>query len=303
MSAPVTISPLAVSRWWERRPDAAVEADEGAVSAALWNFRFDDPVEIWGEADFQTHIISIHTRHFRHETFYDGKLAHRADAHPGTVGIVRAGQAPRSVLPAGVFGCLHIYLPARVVDGAAERVTGRSAPVELIDPAHVFDPQLWRIGQAIIGSISQGQNASSLQFEGLAQALTAHLIGAWSSAGDRHRRPSNEQGRGLAAWQVRLLTDRPAADLTAEPSLEELAVLADRSAAHVCRAFATATGLPPHRWLLARRIERARDLLSNSDLPVAEIAAAVGYDDPSYFARLFKRRTGVTPQAWRRERS
>ncbi|MGL1409763.1 helix-turn-helix domain-containing protein, partial [Vibrio parahaemolyticus] len=47
---------------------------------------------------------------------------------------------------------------------------------------------------------------------------------------------------------------------------------------------------------------RARELLESTDLPIIEIAAQVGYDDPSYLARLFRREVGVTPAAYRRER-
>ncbi|MFX8016085.1 helix-turn-helix transcriptional regulator, partial [Acinetobacter baumannii] len=57
-----------------------------------------------------------------------------------------------------------------------------------------------------------------------------------------------------------------------------------------------------HRFLVKLRIDKARELLESTDLPIIEIAAQVGYDDPSYLARLFRREVGVTPAAYRRER-
>ena len=98
------------------------------------------------------------------------------------------------------------------------------------------------------------------------------------------------------------MTDRLLDDLPCESSLAELAALTGLSEHHFCRSFVRSTGTPPHRWLLNQRVARAQQLLSSSLLTVAEIAASVGYEDPSYFARLFKRHTGVTPLTYRKER-
>ncbi len=70
----------------------------------------------------------------------------------------------------------------------------------------------------------------------------------------------------------------------------------------ISRAFKTSTGVPPHRYLVQLRIKKARKLLETIDPPISEIAAQVGYDDPSYLARLFRREVGKTPAAYRRER-
>jgi len=107
---------------------------------------------------------------------------------------------------------------------------------------------------------------------------------------------------GLAPWQVRRVQDRLMADLAADIGLDELAQLVGLSTFHFCRAFRAATGLPPHRWRHARRMERARELLEATAQPVSEIAAAVGYDDPSRFAAAFRKALGVSPTQLRRER-
>jgi AraC family transcriptional regulator len=60
--------------------------------------------------------------------------------------------------------------------------------------------------------------------------------------------------------------------------------------------------LPPHRWLLARRIERAQELLLHSALSLDRIAAACGFADQSHFSRVFSRQIGIAPSAWRRQR-
>ena len=65
-------------------------------------------------------------------------------------------------------------------------------------------------------------------------------------------------------------------------------------------AFVELAGLPPRAWLERRRIEHAAALLRDAGLGVTAAAAAVGYDDPFHFARVFRRLMGCAPRSWRR---
>jgi AraC-like DNA-binding protein len=76
--------------------------------------------------------------------------------------------------------------------------------------------------------------------------------------------------------------------------------MAALSRAHFIRAFREATGLTPHQYLRARRLERAKDLLTTTALPVTEICEAVGFASLGSFTSLFHRTTGETPLSWRR---
>jgi AraC family transcriptional regulator len=114
--------------------------------------------------------------------------------------------------------------------------------------------------------------------------------------------PSNSVRGGLAPWQVREVTDYLDDQIATDVSLADLAAITGLSTFHLCRAFKQSTGMPPHRWRLARRVERARDMLENTQLPVTEVAARVGYDDPSQFAAAFRRALGMSPTEYRRER-
>jgi AraC-like DNA-binding protein len=87
--------------------------------------------------------------------------------------------------------------------------------------------------------------------------------------------------------------------------LEEKVALADlcrlvlMSEAHIIRSFKKALGQTPYEYLLGRRLERAQYLLSNTFLTVKEIAARLQFADPFYFSNFFKRRTGLSPTAFR----
>jgi AraC-like DNA-binding protein len=107
---------------------------------------------------------------------------------------------------------------------------------------------------------------------------------------------------GLAPWQVRRAKEMLMAHLDGEITLEELAGECQLSRSHFARAFRKTTGLPPHRWLVEQRLERAKDLLLKSDLPLAEIADTCGFSDQSHFTRAFGAALGVAPGEWRRSR-
>jgi transcriptional regulator GlxA family with amidase domain len=82
-------------------------------------------------------------------------------------------------------------------------------------------------------------------------------------------------------------------------TIERLASVSDVSEAHFARSFKQAFGVPPHRYLLTRRIERATALLRETDQPITEIAFQTGWASLGTFGRIFRDITGETPSAVR----
>jgi AraC family transcriptional regulator len=135
------------------------------------------------------------------------------------------------------------------------------------------------------------------------QAVRTLVLALFRLAGEGGGACDGGARGGLAPWQLRRTTERLRQHLDADVSLQQLATLVDLSPSHFCRAFKQTTGLPPHRWQLARRVEEACRLLTSTHLPLIEIAARVGYEDPSQLARVFRKHIGVSPMRYRRERS
>ncbi len=93
--------------------------------------------------------------------------------------------------------------------------------------------------------------------------------------------------------QLKRLARRPA-------SIQSYAAELDLSVTELREAVRQATGSTPQEVVLTARLNEAKTLLAESDLPVATIARQVGYDDPAYFSRLFSARVGQSPRAFRR---
>jgi AraC family transcriptional regulator len=84
-----------------------------------------------------------------------------------------------------------------------------------------------------------------------------------------------------------------------EIKLDELAQVAGMSSFHFAREFKRTTGTTPHQYLIRFRVERAKALLSQNELPLTEVGLRAGFSHQSHFTRLFRRITGTTPHLYR----
>jgi AraC family transcriptional regulator len=140
-------------------------------------------------------------------------------------------------------------------------------------------------------------DAEPLLADGLVLSLVGHMLRLRGGAPPRHRRG------GLAPWQERRATEYLAAHLGGSVRLDALSAAAGLSAFHFARAFRRSVGVPPHAYLRRLRCERAKELLLATDTSIGDVAAAVGYETPQAFARMFRAETGANPTAFRRSRA
>lgn len=115
---------------------------------------------------------------------------------------------------------------------------------------------------------------------------------------DEAPEPASRPG-SLAPWQLRQASDWMRAHLGSPISIADVAQQLGLSPSYFARAFRTATGHPPHQWLLQRRVELALQLLTQPGLPLGEIAAICGFADQAHFSRVFAVRVGMPPSRWR----
>jgi AraC-like DNA-binding protein len=151
---------------------------------------------------------------------------------------------------------------------------------------------------ALANELYSPSERGSLYADTLADALAIHLVHISS------RRAEIVLPRCcLSGPALQRVCDRIEADLAGELSIAELAREAHLSPYHFSRAFKEATGLPPHSYLTARRIEHAKELLATSEMPMSEIATEVGFSSQAHLTDCFHRLVGVTPREFRRRSS
>jgi AraC family transcriptional regulator len=230
------------------------------------------------------------------ELRYEGVKRHMPPP-AGSVVLVPAG-IPALWRWSGPRDTLHIYLePGLVARTAAEAFD--------LDPARLTIPPL--VGEdlphlraallAVDAELTAVAGGGRLAAESLANLLAVHLI---RQALAPRRLPRGRDG-ALPRGRLRAVVEYIEEHLEANPSLEQLAAVARLSAYHFARQFKRATGVPPHQYVIARRIERAKRLLQGgADLSLAEVATDAGFSDQSQFSHHFKRLLGVTPGQFRK---
>jgi AraC family transcriptional regulator len=214
----------------------------------------------------------------------------------GAIILVPAGTRGQ-VRWSGGFDWLHIYLEPKLVGRVAAEAFD-------LDPARLTVPQLdglelphLRAAMAAVGAeLASGGPGGPLAAESLANVLAVHLLRHLSAPRRLERGRDGVLPRGRLRAVMKYIEEH----LDACPTLAQMAAVVRLSPYHFARQFKAATGLPPHQYVIARRVERARQLLqSSADLSLAEVAAHAGFSDQSQFTHHFKRLVGVTPNQFR----
>jgi AraC family transcriptional regulator len=211
---------------------------------------------------------------------------------PGSLTLIPAGQ-PSQWRWRGASESTHILLdPQLLARVAAEALDLNPDRVELPPFCGLSHPALQAAVLGLAVELKEGGPGGSLLAASLGNVLAVHLLRQFAGApADAHA------GAVLPRHKLRAVLDYIHDHLDAELSLDHLAAAAHLSPYHFARLFRNSTGLPPHQYVIARRVERAKELLGRRDLlPLALVAVETGFSSQSHFTRHFKRLVGVTPR-------
>lgn len=204
----------------------------------------------------------------------------------GDVDIVAAGQADIWHEDGPGRSVVLRFAPALLERTALEAglPPGRAA----LAPRHQFqDAHLAHIAWALEAERQAGSPNGRLYAESLGTALAVHLLGRYTLA--RKAPP------GLSPAQLRRVVDYIENRLDEDLSLPVLAGVAHSSVSHFKTLFKRSLGLPVHAYVVQRRVERARALLRQGQLPASQVALAAGFSHQSHMARAMRRVLGVSP--------
>jgi AraC family transcriptional regulator len=192
----------------------------------------------------------------------------------------------------------NFYLPRDVLNAVSEG-KGMSGDVVVLPGETVDDPVIRGLVDMLATIFANPNHASTLFLDHIGWALAAHAAANYLEGGSA----AVAANGCLAPWQERTAKEMIEAGLCEEIRLADLASACGLSVNHFARAFRKSTDVPPHRWMMKRRIERAQNLLLSTRNPVADIALDCGFHDQSHLTHVFTRLVGLSPAAWRRNRT
>ncbi len=217
---------------------------------------------------------------------------------PGQVTLTPAGQPVRRILK-GRPDVVLLHLAPELLHDVARQVYGQEAgPVTLVRCLAVPDHKADQMVRLLLAEAESPGLGASLMRESLGRALVVHLLRSHSNfAQTRPECPTS-----YPAPRIHRVIEQMRSCMDQDLSLSRLAAAGGLSRSQFVRAFRDVTGLPPHRYLNRLRIDKARELLERTDLPVIEIALDCGFGQPGHFATSFREATGLSPRAWRQAR-
>jgi len=190
---------------------------------------------------------------------------------------------------------LHIYLSDSFFrDTFQDAISDVSS--KLLPSLLVRDPFLVEVAKELRRELQNG-SPSELFTKSIATITATHLVSTYSSK-------ANSIGvyrGGLGPTRENRVRQYIQEHLDSQLSLEDLAHVAEISPNYFISLFRQSVGMTPHRFVIQQRIERARQLIAQSKLPLIEIAQRCGFQDQSQFTTAFRRQVGVTPGQYKRQ--
>ncbi len=231
-----------------------------------------------------------------HEWWENGRQAPVTSLRAGDATIYDLKRDPRFTIN-NPFHSIHFELPRAVLDAIADDSGAkRISNLDYAPGVGVFDPVLHNLSLALRPAFDNPDQANRLFVDSVALAVAVHVVTTYG-----HLQPRTPRARGgLAPWQRRRAAELIDAHLDAHITIAQLARACGLSSSHFVRAFKASLGVTPYRWLLERRIDRARDLLTRTTMSTADVALACGFANQSHFTRTFCALTGSPPARWRR---
>ena len=242
------------------------------------------------------HLLVLHTKPPAEENCKFEGVKRQVPPPVGSITAVPAGSVVEHHWR-GTTDELHIYLDPKLIARVATTTFELDFTRAVIPPLGAFiAPELRTTMLAVDAELRAGGLGGPLMIESLATILAVRLI---RHVFGRHR-PATQPNGALPRRKLTPVFDYIMANLTGSPTVEQMATLVHLSPYHFARQFKAATGLPPHQFVITRRVERAQQLLrGRRGISLAEVAIGAGFSDQSQFCFHFRRIVGLTPKQFR----
>ena len=243
-------------------------------------------------------VVSVHLTPAAEQgcdIWVNDRHTHIRDWPAGGVGIYDLESNP-GTRNRGPVDWVHYHVPRALLDMFTD--DAEATRIRTLECTHgKVDPVLHQMTQMILPSVESHQSFSELFLDYFRLLFCAHVAHSYAPA---FGTISRYRG-GLAPWQQRRATELLAGHLDGSVRLATLAGECGLSASHFARSFRQSFGTSPHNYLIRQRVERAKQLLSDSRCPLSDVALHTGFADQAAFSRTFKAVVGSSPGQWRRE--
>lgn len=217
----------------------------------------------------------------------------RFQSRPGTIFLLPRGTVDE-VHWEGPTARIAMAIHPRLLTGALEETAHRPS-IELTEHWDLVDRHISALVQAMMADLEDGSPAGALYGESLADALAVYLLRRYAV-----RRPrAATHIRGLPPYRLKRVLDFIGDSLDGEINLSQLAGIAGLSPHYFAEMFRQSTGRSPHDYVLSQRMERAKQHLRDPRRSITDAALEAGFQNPSHFARTFRRLEGASPSRFR----
>lgn len=210
--------------------------------------------------------------------------------------IVIPGHADTEWHRQGSSDMLMLYLRQDMIDAVARESFALSGSGAILDLSlGTVDPLMEQLVLSVLNVLRTREDGSSaLYVESLMRTLVLHLLRRLGDPAEAERNPASDRSG------MRRILDLIDSELDRDLTIEILAREAGFTSQTFARVFRRSVGTTVHQYVLSRRVERAKELLVSTDLPVVGVALQTGFASQSHLTTALKRLTGVTPGEYRR---
>jgi AraC family transcriptional regulator len=255
-----------------------------------------DPAGVLEVPELQSVLVAIHVGAAAKISCRRGGESHTGSAVHGDIDVIPARTDARWEIHDQNDTALILALPPSLVDTVAEEQGFDPRRVEIRNRFQIRDAQLENICWALKAEMEANYPSGRLYTDSLAVSVASRLVSTHSSVAQRTIAQSGGLGGRRLKQTLAYIEDNLSEDL----SLSRIASISGISPSHFKILFRESAGAPLHQYVVQRRVERAKDLLMQGKLSIAEIALATGFSHQSHLARHMRRSVGLSPRAMKR---
>jgi AraC family transcriptional regulator len=248
----------------------------------------------------KAYVVSVHLNHANSgewELWTDEKYTKTGVWPVGGVAMCDL-ESNSSIRNPGPIDWIHYLVPRATLDALTDDA-GTTSVKRLHCVYGASDPVLHHLTQLMLPCLNRPEMFSQLFMDSFTLMVCSHLVKRYGQL----REAIPQTKGGLAPWQSRRVVELLQQHLDGQIKLTTLAGECRLSVSHFARSFRKSFGTSPHRYLILRRVEIAKTLLTGTKHSLVEIAAQTGFSDQAALTRTFSAIVGATPAKWRREQS